>query len=183
MGATAEWTIVTTGWPCPSGSNLAYEEARTWKDTQALPLASATHSAPDLQHDHSCTAPHHCVQDVTAHAKMLEAHKSWDGERCILTTCSFTPGSCSLTAYKLTPGGYEWGRANKDTSANPQVRITSAQRITLSRYGRRLDGVFVQSPVTQQARPHTDMQCMVALTSPVQHIICCCAAGLLPCPL
>ena len=29
-------------------------------------------------------------------------------------------GSCSLTAYKLTPGGYEWGRANKDSSANPQ---------------------------------------------------------------
>lgn len=25
----------------------------------------------------------------------------------------------SLTAYKLTPGGYEWGRQNKDTSANP----------------------------------------------------------------
>jgi hypothetical protein len=50
---------------------------------------------------------------------MLESHKSWDGERCILITCSFTPGSVSLTAYKLTPGGYEWGRQNKDTSANP----------------------------------------------------------------
>jgi len=37
------------------------------------------------------------------HAKMLEMHKSWDGERCIVVTCSFTPGSCSLTAYKLTP--------------------------------------------------------------------------------
>jgi PROCT (NUC072) domain len=59
------------------------------------------------------------VQDVTAHAKMLEAHKSWDGERCVVITCSFTPGSCSLTAYKLTPGGYEWGRQNKDTSTNP----------------------------------------------------------------
>ncbi len=56
---------------------------------------------------------------MTAHAKMLESHKSWDGERCILITCSFTPGSVSLTAYKLTPGGYEWGRNNKDTSANP----------------------------------------------------------------
>ncbi len=62
-------------------------------------------------------------QDVTAHAKMLESHKSWDGERCVVITCSFTPGSCSLTGYKLTPSGYEWGRANKDaTSANPQVR-------------------------------------------------------------
>ena len=36
-----------------------------------------------------------------------------------LITASFTPGSVSLTAYKLTPGGYEWGRTNKDTSANP----------------------------------------------------------------
>jgi hypothetical protein len=52
---------------------------------------------------------------------MLESFKSWDGERCVVLTCSFTPGSCSLTAYKLTPGGYEWGRQNKDTSANPQV--------------------------------------------------------------
>lgn len=45
------------------------------------------------------------LQDVTAHAKMLESHKSWDGERCIVITVSFTPGSASLTAYKLTPGG------------------------------------------------------------------------------
>ncbi|WIA33570.1 hypothetical protein OEZ86_006694 [Tetradesmus obliquus] len=58
--------------------------------------------------------------DVTAHAKMLEAHKSWDGERCVTVTCSFTPGSCSLTAYKLTPRGYEWGRQNRDNSANPK---------------------------------------------------------------
>ena len=27
----------------------------------------------------------------------------WDGEKTIVITCSFTPGSCSLTAYKLTP--------------------------------------------------------------------------------
>ena len=53
------------------------------------------------------------------HANMLQGHKSWDGERCIVMTCSFTPGSCSLTAYRLTPSGYEWGRQNKDTSANP----------------------------------------------------------------
>ena len=53
-------------------------------------------------------------RDVCQHAKILEANASWDGERCVVLTCSFTPGSCSLTAYKLTPGGYEWGRANKD---------------------------------------------------------------------
>ena len=64
------------------------------------------------------------VQDVTMHAKMLESYKSWDGERCIVITCSFTPGSCTLTAYKLTPGGYEWGRQNKDSS-NPTGYLPS----------------------------------------------------------
>ena len=39
------------------------------------------------------------------HAKMLESYKSWDGERCMVITCSFTPGSCSLTAYKRQPCG------------------------------------------------------------------------------
>jgi|TARA_B110000971_G_scaffold113635_1_gene116597 pre-mRNA-processing factor 8 len=59
-------------------------------------------------------------QDVVQHAKILETHKSWNGEKCVVLTCSFTPGSCSLTAYKLTPSGYEWGRANKDNAgANP----------------------------------------------------------------
>ncbi|KAA0058746.1 hypothetical protein IC582_002441 [Cucumis melo] len=58
-------------------------------------------------------------QDLTNHAKVLENNKQWDGEKCIILTCSFTPGSCSLTAYKLTPSGYEWGRVNKDTGSNP----------------------------------------------------------------
>ena len=64
------------------------------------------------------------LQDVTMHAKMLESNKSWDGERCIVITCSFTPGSCTLTAYKLTPPGYEWGRQNKDSS-NPTGYLPS----------------------------------------------------------
>ncbi|KAJ1654027.1 hypothetical protein IWQ61_005969 [Dispira simplex] len=60
-------------------------------------------------------------QDVTMHAKTMANHKSWDGERTVVITCAFTPGSCSLTAYKLTPTGYEWGRQNKDTtSTHPQ---------------------------------------------------------------
>ncbi|KAK8914653.1 hypothetical protein KSP39_PZI024034 [Platanthera zijinensis] len=63
--------------------------------------------------------PQLAPQDVTCHARVLENNKQWDGEKCIVLTCSFTPGSCSLTAYKLTPTGYEWGRANKDTGSNP----------------------------------------------------------------
>ncbi|KAK9690401.1 hypothetical protein RND81_09G125300 [Saponaria officinalis] len=59
--------------------------------------------------------PQLSAQDVTNHARILENNKQWDGEKCIILTCSFTPGSCSLTAYKLTPSGYEWARAQKDT--------------------------------------------------------------------
>jgi len=45
---------------------------------------------------------------------------TWDAEKTIIITCSFTPGSCSLSAYKLTPAGYEWGRLNTDKSNNPK---------------------------------------------------------------
>ncbi|KAG6421487.1 hypothetical protein SASPL_118040 [Salvia splendens] len=58
-------------------------------------------------------------QDLTAHARILSNNKQWDGEKCIILTCSFTPGSCSLTAYKLTPSGYEWGKSNTDAASNP----------------------------------------------------------------
>jgi len=39
--------------------------------------------------------------------------------------CSFTPGSCSLTAYKLTPSGFEWGRQNTDRGNNPKGYLPS----------------------------------------------------------
>ncbi|KAG0054163.1 Pre-mRNA-processing-splicing factor 8 [Gryganskiella cystojenkinii] len=64
-------------------------------------------------------------QDVTTHSKIMADNKSWDGEKTIVITCSFTPGSCSLTAYKLTPAGFEWGRNNKDTGNNPQGYLPS----------------------------------------------------------
>jgi pre-mRNA-processing factor 8 len=56
-------------------------------------------------------------QDVIAHSRIMADNTSWDGEKAIIITCSFTPGSCSLTAYKLTPQGFEWGRENKDGGA------------------------------------------------------------------
>jgi len=57
--------------------------------------------------------------DVSMHARIMADNRSWDGERTIVLTTSFTPGSVSLAAYKLTPSGYEWGRQNRDTAANP----------------------------------------------------------------
>ena len=44
---------------------------------------------------------------------MSENH-TWDGEKTIICTCSFTPGSCSLTAYKITPTGFQWGKDVKE---------------------------------------------------------------------
>lgn len=64
-------------------------------------------------------------QDVTTHAKVMADNPSWDGEKTVVITCSFTPGSCSLTAYKLTPSGFEWGRNNKDTGNNPHGYLPS----------------------------------------------------------
>eukprot|EP01105_Mastigella_eilhardi_P006318 TRINITY_DN17931_c0_g1_i1.p1 TRINITY_DN17931_c0_g1~~TRINITY_DN17931_c0_g1_i1.p1 ORF type:complete len:2353 (+),score=674.91 TRINITY_DN17931_c0_g1_i1:30-7061(+) len=59
-------------------------------------------------------------QDVIQHARVTSENKTWDGERTVVITVSFTPGSCSLTAYKLTAAGYEWGRQNKDHTQNYQ---------------------------------------------------------------
>jgi len=64
-------------------------------------------------------------QDITTHAKIMADNPSWDADKSIVITCSFTPGSCSLTAYKLTPGGYEWGRQNTDRGNNPKGYLPS----------------------------------------------------------
>ncbi|PVU91485.1 hypothetical protein BB561_004382 [Smittium simulii] len=58
-------------------------------------------------------------QDVALHSKLfssssnpnLSKHK-WDGDSSIVITCAFTPGSCSLSASKITPSGYEWAENN-----------------------------------------------------------------------
>ena len=69
--------------------------------------------------------PHLSPQDVTRHVKVMTDNPSWDGEKTICITCSFTPGSVSLTAYKLTPSGYEWGRQNTDRGNNPKGYMPS----------------------------------------------------------
>lgn len=64
-------------------------------------------------------------QDICTHAHVMAEHSTWDGEKTVIITCSFTPGSCSLTAYKLTPSGFEWGRTNTDKSNNPKGYLPS----------------------------------------------------------
>jgi len=87
------------------------------------------------------------------HAKMLESYKSWDGERCIVITCSFTPGSCTLTAYKLTPPGYEWGRQNKDSS-NPTGYLPSHyEKVQMLLSDRLVISSQLQCPALSAYRP------------------------------
>ena len=88
----------------------------------ALPEHEYLHGMEALgwMHTQPNELPQLSPNDVTTHARIMSENKSWDGERTIVITCSFTPGSVSLAARKLTPAGYEWGRQNSDTGANPQ---------------------------------------------------------------
>jgi pre-mRNA-processing factor 8 len=69
--------------------------------------------------------PYMTAQDVTQHARLMNAHKSWD-KKTVTMTVSFTPGSVSLASWALTPAGYKWGAENKDMSSDqPQGFSTS----------------------------------------------------------
>ncbi|KAL1858700.1 pre-mRNA-splicing factor 8 [Paecilomyces lecythidis] len=69
--------------------------------------------------------PYMTAMDVTQHARLMNAHPSWD-KKTVTMTVSFTPGSVSLSAWALTPEGYKWGAENKDTTSDqPQGFSTS----------------------------------------------------------
>ncbi|CAD6444032.1 029cd5f0-3ee0-48cf-b346-0ea51b3bebfd [Sclerotinia trifoliorum] len=61
--------------------------------------------------------PYMTAMDVTQHARLMNAHKSWD-KKTISMTVSFTPGSVSLASWALTPHGYKWGAENKDLGSD-----------------------------------------------------------------
>jgi pre-mRNA-processing factor 8 len=69
--------------------------------------------------------PYMTAMDVTQHARLMNAHKSWD-DKTVTMTVSFTPGSVSLSSWALTPQAYKWGVENKDVSSDqPQGFSTS----------------------------------------------------------
>jgi len=107
--------------------------APQWGTHQTVHLPSALPSHEYLQdmeplgwiHTQPNELPQLSPQDICTHAHVMAEHTSWDGEKTVIITCSFTPGSCSLTAYKLTPSGFEWGRTNTDKSNNPKGYLPS----------------------------------------------------------
>jgi len=75
--------------------------------------------------------PYLSPEDVTMHAKIIESQGNtmegqdtnegviWDPDAAICVTCSFTPASCTLAAWKPTTDGLAWGRANNTRVGEP----------------------------------------------------------------
>lgn len=83
-------------------------------------------------HTQSNEPMHLAPQDTITHSKLLMNNELWDAETAVVITLSFTPGSCSLTGYKVTSQGYDWGKANKDTLQNSQgYNITMYEKTQL----------------------------------------------------
>ena len=87
----------------------------------SLELLGVLHTQPN-------ELPQLSPQDVASFATLIKQHHAATAggpptpslSTSIVLTCSFTPGSASLTAYQLTPAGYEWGVKAKDPLHNPQ---------------------------------------------------------------
>lgn len=86
------------------------------------------------------TQPHELIQngvqvlpapDVLMHAGIVEDNKkAWLGQNEIIITTSFTQGSCSLTAYKVTDAGLQWGKKNRNIAGG----VSNAQGYSSSCY-------------------------------------------------
>ena len=69
--------------------------------------------------------------DVIMHAGIVDDNKEdWKGQTEIVITTSFTQGSCSLTAYRVTESGIEWGKKNRNVSGG----VANAQGYSSSCY-------------------------------------------------
>ncbi|GAA5963418.1 hypothetical protein JCM21900_000442 [Sporobolomyces salmonicolor] len=73
--------------------------------------------------------------DAVLFAKLMAQHQEIDGSSIMLTV-AFTPGSLSLSAYALTPKGFEWGRnadPNSPAGYNPASMVDRAQLLLSDR--------------------------------------------------
>ncbi|KAF4449843.1 pre-mRNA-splicing factor spp42 [Fusarium austroafricanum] len=69
--------------------------------------------------------PYMSAMDVTEHSKLLDTHNEWDKTNTVTVSVAFTPGSVSLSAWGLTPAGYQWGAENKDTQSDQPQGFTT----------------------------------------------------------
>lgn len=80
-----------------------------WDPHQTVHLRSALHNHQFFKdmgilggiHTQGNELPQLSPQDILTHAEVMTENSAWYDEKSIIITCSFTPGSCSLIAYKL----------------------------------------------------------------------------------
>jgi pre-mRNA-processing factor 8 len=88
--------------------------------------------------------------DALAHARLLAAQPGWSAASAIVLTVSFTPGSASLVAHKLTPVGLAWakaaGAAGASSSALAGYGPACAEKAPLLLSDRFLGFVAVPAP-------------------------------------
>ena len=121
----------------------------------SLPLALPQHEALrgltplGWAHTQPNELPALSAGDVTAHARILDgaataaasgpdapstivSPSAWTVDKSVVVTVSFTPGSVSLAAYRLSAAGYEWGKTNKDASPTPAgYAVSHAERVQM----------------------------------------------------
>lgn len=60
-------------------------------------------------------------QDISVQCRLRQENKEFDQDKFAIFNVSFTPGSVSLSVYKLSDEGYKWGEQNQDlVSSEPQ---------------------------------------------------------------
>ncbi|SBS81878.1 pre-mRNA splicing factor [Plasmodium malariae] len=61
------------------------------------------------------TSDEHDAADDDTNDDNVEFSKFWEKNKTIILTCSFTPGSCTINAYKLTEEGYSYAKSKKNS--------------------------------------------------------------------
>ena len=115
--------------------------------------------------------------DVIMHTNIVENKKKiWTGQNEIIIMSSFTQGSCSLTVYKVTYAGFEWGKKNHTVAggvANSQGYTSSCYEKVHMLLSHRFEGLFLvpEGKMSwnynfQGVRHNTAMDYMLKLDSP-----------------
>lgn len=95
------------------------------------------------------TQPHKEVKlsayDVITHSNIMVDHLRGDQDKTILITLSFTPGSCSLAAYRVTSSGYDWAK-RQQPDTEPQGYLPSHYQRVKMIISERFKGFFLVPP-------------------------------------
>lgn len=82
--------------------------------------------------------------DVVTHANIMVDHLRGEQDKTIVITLSFTPGSCSLAAYRITSSGYDWAkRQSSAQDINPQGYLPSHYQRVKMILSDRFSGFFL----------------------------------------